>query len=148
VGFCGLEDSVEDSPRPILHKVLTTEYYKHVDAAVVEHPCPVLQHPFASALVYEVVLEIEDVRVVGRNANVHVDHFGGFDVLSWWLCYLIYVQLWGKRYGLVSFCVGRSLFDGIECFEKNMVCFFIQLCKWESVRTSLSRWVSVEIQRV
>jgi len=34
--------SVADSPRPILHKVLTTEDDQHVDAAVVEHPCPVL----------------------------------------------------------------------------------------------------------
>lgn len=75
---------MEDSPRPILHKVLTTEYDQHVDAAVVEHPCPVLQHPFARALVYEIVLEIEDVRVVGRNANIHVDHCGG-SMVFWFL---------------------------------------------------------------
>lgn len=62
-------------PRTILHEVLTTEYDQHIDAAVVEHPCPVLQHPFACALVYEIVLEIKDIRVVWRYTDVHVDHF-------------------------------------------------------------------------
>jgi len=32
--------------------------------------------------VYEIVLEVEDVRVIGRNANVHVDHFGGLYVFE------------------------------------------------------------------
>lgn len=54
--------------------MLTPEYDQHVDAAVVEHPCPVLEHPFACALVDEVVLEVKDVRVVGCHADVHVDH--------------------------------------------------------------------------
>lgn len=31
---------------------------------------------------YEIVLEVEDVRVIGRNANVHVDHFGGLYVFE------------------------------------------------------------------
>jgi len=41
-------------------------------------------------------------------------------VLSWWLCYLIYVQLWGKRYSLVSFCVGRrDYLMGLSVLKKH-----------------------------
>lgn len=54
--------------------MLTPKYDEHINAAVVEDPCPVLQHPFACALVYEIVLEIKDIRIVGRYADVHVDH--------------------------------------------------------------------------
>lgn len=62
-------------PRAILHEMLTTEYDQHIDAAIVEHPCPVLQHPFACALMYEIVLKIKDIRIIWRYTDVHVDHF-------------------------------------------------------------------------
>lgn len=62
-------------PRAILHEMLTTEYDQHIDATIIEYPCPVLQHPFACALVYEIVFEIKDIRIIWRYTDVHVDHF-------------------------------------------------------------------------
>jgi len=55
--------------------MLTTEYDEHVNATIVEHPCPVFQHPFACSLVYKIILEIKDIGIVGRYADVHIDHF-------------------------------------------------------------------------
>lgn len=55
--------------------MLTTEYDQHIDATIIEYPCPVLQHPFACALVYEIVFEIKDIRIIWSYTYVHVDHF-------------------------------------------------------------------------
>lgn len=54
--------------------MLTTEYDKHVNATIVENPCPVFQHPFACPLVYEIILKIKDIGIIGRHADVHADH--------------------------------------------------------------------------
>lgn len=74
-------------PWPRLHEVLPAENHHHIDAAVVEHPCPIVYHPLPGALVYEIVLEVEYVRVIGRHADVHVHH-DVVGVLRWSLSIL------------------------------------------------------------
>lgn len=46
------------------HKLLSAEDDQHIDAGQIEDPRPVLEHPVARVLVNEVILEVEDERVV------------------------------------------------------------------------------------
>lgn len=55
-----------NSPRSILHQELPTENDEHINATVVEHPCPILQHPCARVLMYEVIFEVEHIWIVWR----------------------------------------------------------------------------------
>lgn len=62
-----------DLPWPVLHVVLAAKDDRHVDAAVVEHVRPVLHHPDARVLVDELILEVENVRIVGRYFHIHLE---------------------------------------------------------------------------
>ena len=56
-----------------MHVVLAAKDDRHIDAAVVEHVRPVLHHPDARVLVDELILEVENVRIVGRYFHIHLE---------------------------------------------------------------------------
>lgn len=66
------EKTAELKSGSVLHEVLAAENDEHVNAAVVEDPRPVLDHPAPGLLVDEVILEVEHVRVVGRDFHTHL----------------------------------------------------------------------------
>lgn len=126
-----------NSPGTILHKVLTTEYDQHIDATIVEYPCPVLHHPFACALVYEVIFEIENIRIVGCNTDVHVNHVCAV-LLLLLLCLFLNLKLinWIHKIsgGFDFFCQKENNFNFI--FFRLLLLrlswspfYFILLCK-------------------
>lgn len=63
---------IHRSPGSALHVMLAAEYEQHVHADVVESDRPVFGHPFPRVLVYELILEVEYVRIVGRGERVQV----------------------------------------------------------------------------
>lgn len=88
---------------------MTTEYDQHIDATIVEYPCPVLHHPFAGALVYEVIFEIENIRIVGCNTDVHVNH----------VCAVLLLLL-------LCLFLNLKLINWIEKFRAVLISFFFQ----------------------
>jgi hypothetical protein len=67
------EHAPELEAGPTLHVMLAAEDEDHVDADVVETVLPVLDHPYSCVLVNELLLEVENVRVVGHR-QVQVSH--------------------------------------------------------------------------
>ena len=57
--------------RSIGHKLLPGEYDEHVDADIVEAGCPVAVEPHFGINVLKVILEFEDVRIIGHSHQIH-----------------------------------------------------------------------------
>lgn len=56
---------------PTLHVELSAKDDQHIGAAIVEHPCPVVDHPGPGVLMDELVLEVEHIRVVWCHLDIH-----------------------------------------------------------------------------
>lgn len=53
-------------PRSILHKILPSEYYEHINATIIKDISPVSYHPFSCVLVDEITFKVKNVCVIWR----------------------------------------------------------------------------------
>lgn len=57
-------------PGSVLHVILSSKYERHVHSHIIESDSPILSHPLPRLLMNELVLELEDVRVIRRDVEV------------------------------------------------------------------------------
>lgn len=95
-------------PRSTLHELLAAKNYSHINSGIIKDISPIFHHPYASILMNEVILKIENVRVVGMDFDAHFDQEFNSKLF-----------LLPKKI-IIDFCV--DLFFGV-CFHYTILCF-------------------------
>lgn len=139
-------------PRSALHKMLSTEYHQHVNAAIVKHPCPIFYHPDACVLMYKFVFEIENVRIVWRQFHLVCvscvlciyllwDLFfcslHKIDVYKWYIFLLLLTVIAFFVYHVWQGCSAYQRFGSLFAF---MVREAMLATKWYCVRVLRMKW--------